>query len=494
MHKEILITVDEFETRVAVLEERRLVEYYAEESDQLRLAGNIYLGEVKDILPGMEASFVNCGLERNAFLFVKEVVVDGGEAGSVRIENLLKPGQAIIVQVRKEPVDRKGSRVTAQIALPGRNVVLMPKNTFIGVSKKIDGDERDRVEGLARKVCPPGMGLIVRTVADHAGEEELARDVELLKARWDAIEERALKSKAPSLLHKELNLIGRILRDVFSVEYDTMTIEGGSLEDEILDEIRTTTPELTDRVRRYHGKLPLFQKHDVQGQLKSALKRRVWLRSGGYIAIDRTEALTGIDVNTAKYTGGRNLEQTTYKTNLEAVSEIARQLRLRDIGGIIVIDFIDMQEPVHREALFDAFSVALEHDRAKSRVIEISRLGLLEMTRKSISEGVKSHFYMDCPLCGEGKVLSRRRAGIEAYRKIKREAIAHASRAFVFNVAPDVARTIKEENWADMLFKATEKKVYIVGAESYDSDEVAVVREGTVAQIEKYMHGAGVSV
>ena len=495
-HKEILVSVDDFEARVAILEDRQLVEFYIEEADTTRTSGNIYLGRIKDILPGMEASFVDIGLERNAFLYVNEVVDEASERESPphEIEKLLRPGQQVLVQVLKEPVGNKGARLTTQLALAGRRSVLMPYADFTGVSKRIEGEERDRLQAIADEVCPAGMGVIIRTAAVGAMEDEVVSDLEFLSDLWRKIQTRAAEVRPPALIHVDLDLSGRVVRDIFGPDYAQVVVDDTETTKILKSLARKMSPQLAERVRTYRGKLPLFNKDNVESQLETALKRRVWLRSGGYIAIDETEALTAIDVNTAKYTGGRNLEQTIYKTNLEAADEIARQLRLRDIGGIIVIDFIDMQEPAHREALFDAFNRALERDRTKSRVIEISRLGLVEMTRKSLSEGVKAHFFEPCPVCGAGKVVSTKRAAIEAYRKMRYAVTAHASKSFLFRVAPDVAEWLEREAWLDKLMSATGKRIHVLPTAGLERGEASMVREGSMAQIEKFLHGPGMNV
>ncbi|MCK4267571.1 MAG: Rne/Rng family ribonuclease, partial [Actinomycetia bacterium] len=344
-HKEILISIDEFETRVGILENRQLVEFYSEQIDKHRIAGNIYKGRIKDVVPGMEASFVDIGLERNAFLYVDEVIVTDAElkTGSTKIQHLLEPGQELMVQVKRDPVDTKGARVTTQIALAGRKLVLLPLNRLIGVSKRLEEEERDRLQRLAEQVCPEGIGVIIRTAAQDAKATDLAADIELLQANWQDIQKKAGKVDTPSGLSTELDLSGRVVRDMFSADYDHILIDSKEKKDEITELVKRMSPELVGRIKHYRGQNALFVKHNIESQLKTALKRKVWLRSGGYIAIDKIEALTGIDVNTAKYTGGKDLEHTIYKTNLEAADEIMRQIRLRDIGGIIVMDFIDMK-------------------------------------------------------------------------------------------------------------------------------------------------------
>lgn len=491
--REILISADEFETRAAMLENRQLVEFYLEDADRPRIAGNIYLGRIKDILPGMEASFVDIGLERNAFLFVNEVLTPEAEVDSPpqTIQNLLKKGQQILVQVLKEPAGTKGARVTAQPSLAGRKIVLLPLTRFIGVSKRLEAEERTRLHRIAEAICPPGMGVIVRTVAEGADEKDLIQDAEYLVGLWAKISERARTLEAPSVIHTEPGLAGRIIRDTFSAAYERIIIDSPDLRNEMLGLAEKVSPELKNRIKLYSGKLPLFDKHNIESQLDTALKRRVWLRSGGYIAIDKTEALTGIDVNTAKYIGGQNLEQTTFKTNMEAASEIVRQLRLRDIGGIIVIDFIDMHEQAHRDAIFEAFNNELQSDRTKTRVFEISRLGLLEMTRKNMSEGVQAHYFESCAICGSGKVLSRRRATIESFRRIKNIVMVHAAQAYVFKTAPDIAETLEQEAWLIRLRELSGKRVYIKAVPGLERGEATLWREGTFSQIDKFFDGIG---
>ncbi len=495
-HKEILVSVDDFETRVAILEDRQLVEFYIEAAGSRRTAGNIYMGRVKDILPGMEASFVDIGLERNAFLYVNEGVDEVSERESPphEIEKLLRPGQDVLVQVQKEPVGNKGARLTTHLALAGRKSVFMPYSDFAGVSKRIEGEERERLQAIAEDVCPQEMGIIIRTAAVGATRDEVADDVRFLSDLWEKIQKKAAAAEPRDLIHADLDLSGRVVRDIFGPDYGQVIVDDEETMKELQSMTKKMSPQLAERIRLYRGKLPLFNKHNVESQLEMALKRRVWLRSGGYIAIDKTEALFAIDVNTAKYTGGRNLEQTIYKTNLEAADEIARQLRLRDIGGIIVIDFIDMQEPAHREALFDAFNRALEQDRTKSRVIELSRLGLVEMTRKSLSEGVKMHFYESCSVCGSGKVISTKRAAIEAYRKMKHAATTRAANSFVFKVSPDVCEWLEREALLDKLMALTQKRIRIQAASGMERGEASVVKEGSAAQVEKFLHGQGMKV
>lgn len=487
-HKEILISIDEFETRVSILENRQLVEFYSEQIDKHRIAGNIYKGRIKDVVPGMEASFVDIGLERNAFLYVDEVIVADAElkSGSPKIQHLLEPGQELMVQVKRDPVDTKGARVTTQIALAGRKLVLLPLNGLIGVSKRLEEEERDRLHGLAEQVCPEGMGVIIRTAAKDAEVADLAADIEPLLANWQGIQKKAEKVGTPAGLSTELDLSGRVVRDMFSADYDHILIDSKEKKDEITELVKRMSPELVGRIKLYRSKIALFEKHNIESQLKTALKRKVWLRSGGYIAIDKIEALTGIDVNTAKYTGGKDLEHTIYKTNLEAAVEIVRQIRLRDIGGIIVMDFIDMKEERHREKLFEVLSLALDADRAKSRLTPISKLGLVEMTRKNISEGPEAYYYENCPICGARRIISKNRAAIEVYRSIRNQTINASMDELVFKVAEDIAEVIETEEWLTSLMKTTGKRVYLKPAPGIERLEPVLEKRGKDSRAEGF--------
>ncbi len=482
----MLVSVDEFETRVAILENRQLVEFYAEENSKPRISGNIYLGRVRDIVPGMEASFVDIGLARNAFLYVNDVLVPEADidAAPQKIQHLLKPGQEVMVQVQKDPVAAKGARVTTQISLPGRKLVLMPFSGLVGVSKRLEDDERERLHAVAEGIKTDGMGIIVRTEAKDAQNDDLESEIKYLVKQWQEIKKKAERMEAPALVKADLDLTGRMLRDIFSAEYHHLIIDSAQKKEEVTELLKAMFPGLSQRVKLHKEKLPLFEKHNVESQLKAALKRKVWLRSGGYIAIDKIEALTGIDVNTAKYTGGKSLEQTIFKTNLEAATEIVRQIRLRDIGGIIVIDFIDLKEEGHRDELFNVLQEAIGNDRAKSRLTEISKLGLVEMTRKNISEGIEGYFYEVCPVCSTGRILSKQRAGIEVFRRMKNLVITHNAKAFVFKVAPDTAEVLEREGWLKHLMESTKKTIRIEATPGFGRDESVLYKEGNISEIE----------
>jgi ribonuclease E len=404
-------------TQIAVLEGRNLIEHYVSRpsDDVNQIDGNIYLARVQNVLPGMEASFVDIGTPKNAVLYRGDVRYDSDdvEGGSknrdARIEQLLKPGQTIITQVTKNPIGTKGARLTQEVSLPGRFVVLIPNSDTYGISKRLNDDERKRLRRILDDIRPAGHGLIVRTAAEGATAEELRRDVGRLMGQWEQIDSLARRSKAPALLYREPDMAVRVIREEFNKEYRGVVIDDQALYQEVRDYVASINPELADRVEFADDDddpLPIFERYHVHEQLHKALDRKVWLPSGGSLIIERTEALTVIDVNTGKNVGTSNLEETVYRNNLEAADEIARQLRLRDIGGIIVIDFIDMEIVKNRADVVRSFKEALARDKTRTQVFDISELGLVEMTRKRISEGLVESLSETCPTCnGRGIIL-----------------------------------------------------------------------------------------
>jgi ribonuclease E len=395
---------------VAVVEDRVLVEHYVARRSRRSLAGNVYLGRVQNVLPGMEAAFVDIGQPRNAVLYAGELSIESEEleSGSVpKIDQILKQGQSVLVQVTKDAMGTKGARLTAQISLAGRYLVLVPNGAGYGISRRLPDDERARLREIARAIRPDSNGLIVRTAAEGAGAEELERDLNRLVRLWEEIDKRSKKGPAPVEIYVEPDLVMRVVRDLFSRDYDRLVAGDPDVHDKILKYLEAVDPELAGRVELYEGPLRLFDAYHVSEQLRKALERKVWLPSGGQIVIDRAEALTVIDVNTARYVGRSSLEETVLRTNLEAADEVVRQLRLRDIGGIIVIDFIDMLLAQNREEVLRAFRRALQRDKTKTQVIGISPLGLVEMTRKNVSEGLVEALTTPCPTCeGRGVVIA----------------------------------------------------------------------------------------
>ncbi len=403
-------------TQIAVLEGRSLIEHHVarNHADANQIDGNIYRGRVKNVLPGMEAAFVDIGTPKNAVLYWGDVHAERDDSierdlGATRIEHLLRPGQTIVCQVTKNPIGLKGARLTEEVSLPGRFVVLVPNSTASGISKRLDDNERKRLRKLLDDVRPEGHGIIVRTAAEGVSALELRRDVEALLGRWHEIEEKAKHLPAPALLHAEPHLALRAIREEFTEEYRGVIIDDPDLYDAVRAYVADIDPALADRVELYDPEieaLPLFERHHVHEQLHKALDRKVWLPSGGSLIIERTEALTVIDVNTGKNVGSSSLEETVFRNNLEAAEEIARQLRLRDIGGIIVIDFIDMEVRGNRQEVVTTLRQALMRDKTPTQVCDISELGLIEMTRKRVGEGLVESLSQTCPMCkGRGIVF-----------------------------------------------------------------------------------------
>jgi ribonuclease G len=484
-----MISIDEFETRAAVLEGRELVEIYIERRDQPSILGNIYLGRVRDILPGMQAAFIDIGLERTAFLYVEEVVLphDDTDAPIPKIQYLLKTGQDVLVQVIKEPMGGKGARVTTQITLPGRYLVLLPFADFIGLSRRLPEGDKKRLKAIVQEIKPKNMGLIVRTAAKDANIVDLRKDLQRLRKAWRKIYHLSTTQPAISCLYKEPPLFLRIVRDLFTSEFRWLFVDDLDIYRRAVKYLKRVTPHLVSRVKLHKEALPLFEKYNIEKAIEAATKRRVWLRSGGYITIDQTEALTAIDVNTGKFVGKTSLEQTIFKTNLEAAEEIVRQLRLRDIGGIIVIDFIDMEDARNREEVFKLLTEQLERDRTKSRVIEISKLGLVEMTRKNVSYGLRDFLTDSCVFClGTGRISSKEAAAIKVYRKAKKVALESAAEAVVVKINPLVRVFFEERKKLrkNSLRTDTGKYIYILDDESCPVGEISLIGEGTKKEME----------
>ncbi|MGH9077477.1 MAG: Rne/Rng family ribonuclease, partial [Acidimicrobiales bacterium] len=409
-------------TQIAVLEGKSLVEHYVSHpaDDANQIDGNIYLGRVQNVLPGMEAAFLDIGTPKNAVLYRGDVRYDtedvdaagggapgagrgrGGHRGGAPIEQLLKNGQHLLCQVTKNPIGTKGARLTQEVSLPGRFVVLVPGSDTYGISKRLADEERKRLRRILDEVRPPGHGLIVRTAAEGATAGELRGDVGRLLDQWRRIEALAARTRAPALLYREPDMAVRVIREEFNRNYRGVVIDDARLFEEVRDYVGSISPELADRVElaAADDPLPVFEQYHVHEQIHKAIDRKVWLPSGGSIIIERTEALTVIDVNTGKNVGRSNLEETVFANNLEAAEEIARQLRLRDIGGIIVIDFIDMEVAQNRSRVISSFREALGRDKTRTQAFEISELGLVEMTRKRVSEGLVESFSDTCPTCG----------------------------------------------------------------------------------------------
>ncbi len=402
----MLIAAGAERTQIVMLEEGELVEHYVARHEGHSIAGNIYLGQVQNVLPGMEAAFIDIGEGRNAVLYAGEVAFDEDiEGRPPRIETVLKSGQPILTQVVKDPMGAKGARLSTEISLPGRYVVLIPETESLGISRRLPDDERARLRELAQEVRPDGYGMIVRTAALAAGEEEIRRDVARLLDRWHEIYQKAHRASPPELVYSEPELVIRVVRDLFNRDVERVIVNRAETLELIRSYISEVTPDLAERVELYEEEAPLLERFGVLEQIRKALDRRVGLKLGGHIVIDRTEAMTVIDVNTGRFVGRSTLEETVFKTNLEAADEIAKQLRLRDIGGIIVIDFIDMIQERNQEELVRVLKGALARDKTRNQVFGMTELGIVQMTRKNVSEGLLESFSKTCDKCQGAGIL-----------------------------------------------------------------------------------------
>jgi ribonuclease G len=441
--RDLVISVDVGEQRVAIMEDDRVAEVYLERPERRSIAGNIYLGVVDNVLPGMEAAFVEIGLEKNGFLYVDEIVGPEleGRKGARKIQDLIRRGETVLVQAVKDPMKSKGARLTTEISLPGRFLVYVPNGEGYGVSRRLEDDERTRLKEIVKSLDAKGGGIIVRTAAEGASAEDIERDLVFLQRLWKTIQTKTKDATAPSIVYEEAELPLRIVRDLFAGDFSSALIDDDRTYRRIVSYLKKTSPHMIERVQRYREKPPLFEAYGVDKEIQSTLERRVNLPSGGYLVFDYAEAFTVIDVNTGRFVGSRGkssagrLEDTIVKNNLEAVKEVVRQLRLRDIGGIIVIDFIDMSNPRNRETVEDALRTELERDRTKTYVVEISPLGLVEMTRQNVTDGPREILTRRCPVCeGDGFVVSDESMAIEIERRLRALA-ASGARAQAFRVA-----------------------------------------------------------
>ena len=440
--RELLISVDVSEQRVAVLEDDKVAEAYLERPERRSIAGNIYKGTVDNVLPGMEAAFIEIGLEKNGFLYVDEVIAPEleGKSRGRKIQDLLSRGQQVMVQAVKDPMKSKGARLTTEISLPGRFVVFVPHGEGLGVSRRLEDDERTRLRDIVKKLDVKKGGVIVRTAAEGASADDIERDLVFLQRLWKTIEAQAKSAKAPTLVYQEAELPLRVIRDLFTEDFERAMVDHERTYKRVIGYLKKTSPHMADRVVRYREKTPLMESSGVDAEIRSTLSRRVDLPSGGYLVFDYAEAFTVIDVNTGRFVGGRGkssggrLEDTITKNNLEAVKEVVRQLRLRDIGGIIVIDFIDMANPKNRATVEEALKTELERDRTKTYVVEISPLGLVEMTRQNVTDGPREILTRKCTVCGgDGVVLSETSAAVDVERHLRALA-ASAPRTKAFKV------------------------------------------------------------
>ena len=468
MYKQLIINVAQHETRVALLEDGTIAELYVDRGDDSNIVGNVYKGKVLRVLPGMQAAFVNIGLNQAAFIYVDDVFYDDfreyerlfnvesemdnddlenesspkfSKKREFNIEELIYEGQEILVQVAKSPMGTKGARISSYISMPGRFLVLMPTSDHIGISRRIEDEaERDRLKRLVQKLRTENFGYIVRTAAEGEQEEKLAYEMGFLNNLWKNIQKKFETAPAPSLLHQELSISLRAVRDLLIQEVEKVVVDAKPTYHAILSFLDNYMPNLKDHVVLYDGSEPVFDAYNLEGDISRALKRKVWLKSGGYILIEHTEALVAIDVNTGRYVGKHNLEETILKTNLEAVKEIAYQIRLRDLGGIIIIDFIDMEKKPNQEKIFNALKEALKKDKSKTHVLPMSEMGLIQMTRKRTREPLTRILCEPCFYCeGEGYLVSRQSICNNIYREILRDAHDMDGTRLTLRVNPQIA-------------------------------------------------------
>ncbi|MBW2610472.1 MAG: Rne/Rng family ribonuclease [Deltaproteobacteria bacterium] len=510
MANELIINTRPHETRVALVENGVAVELYIERKTGQELMGNIYCGRVARVLPGMQAAFVDIGRDRTAFLYVSDVHkdimdleqmmlqdgIDNGDDVSSRssdgtgaepikeisfnIEDLLHEGQDIMVQVSKEPIGTKGARLTSYISLPGRHLVLMPTVNHIGVSRRIeDQDERERLRSIIQDIRPDESGFIVRTVSEGADKDKLKSEMDFMLKLWADIKGRMEKTSSPGLLYQDLTVSLRAVRDLFTREVDRLIIDSQEEYEHIMKFIETFAPTLRYSVELDDGTDPIFDTYGIEMEISRALENKIWLKSGGYIVIELTEALAAIDVNTGSYVGKRNLEETILKTNLEAVKEIAYQLRLRNIGGLIVIDFIDMEKMDNRERVFMALKEVLSKDKAKTHILRMSELGLIEMTRKRTRENLNRLLSETCLYCeGRGTIKSKRTICYEIFRDLERESsppTEHDGSIYV-RVNPEIDTVLKEEEQQSImeLEKRTNRRIIIIAHKNFHMEQYEI--------------------
>jgi ribonuclease G len=493
--KEILVSVEVGEQRVAVLEDGVVSEVYLERPGHRSIAGNVYKGTIDNVLPGMEASFVEIGLAKNGFLYVDEIVVPEleGRRHGRRIQELVERGQEVLVQAVKDPMGTKGARLTTEISLPGRFLVFVPFGDGIGVSRRLEDEERERLKGICKELDLPEGGLIVRTAAEGASREELEGDLALLQKLWSTIRGRANRAEAPALVYQESELSLRIVRDLFIRDFEKVLVDHDRTYRRITGYLRRTSPELAARVELYRGAEPLMERFGVDEAVRSTLSRRVDLPSGGYLIFDYAEAFTVIDVNTGRFVGARGrtsqgrLEDTITKNNLEAVTEVVRQLRLRDVGGIIVIDFIDMANPKNRHLVEGALNRELERDRTKTYVVEISPLGLVEMTRQNVTDGPREILTDRCPTCkGDGVVVSMETHAVDAERRLRRLAAKSKSESFLVELNSQVTTSLVGPGGSRLaeLEKETGRQFALKGRQRAAHDHFVVLTEGKPKEVD----------
>ncbi len=471
--KKILIHNEDREIIGVLMINDKVVEIYIERKEQNMQVGNIYRGRVVNILPGMQSAFIDIGEEKNAFLFVGDLLfntndlnIEDNKIEVTLTKDKLTIGEEILVQVIKEPFGTKGPRVTSQISLPGRFLVYLPSTSFIGISRKItDENEKKRLKELLKESLSEKEGVIIRTLANGVNEELLKEDLNNLRRKWQEINQKIKKTPIPGLVYQDLSLIYRMIRDLFSDDVEEMIVDHLEVYQETIRFVAEINSSFTNRVKLHFDKTPLFAKYRIAEQIEKALRKKVWLNSGGYLIIEQTEALTVIDVNTGKFVGKNNLEDTVVKTNIEAAKEIAFQLRLRDIGGIIIIDFIDMKEEANREKVLETLKTELNYDRTKTNVLGFTQLGLIEMTRKKMRQPIIDTLLRPCPYChGTGKILSEIEIAVRIEKELKEHATTYNCNKIKLEAHPDVLEVFlgKNQEHLKRLEKETSVKIEVV--------------------------------
>lgn len=503
--KELIINVNPVETRIALVEDGRLAELFIEREENPSIVGNIYKGRVDAVMPGMQAAFIDYGEEKNGFLYVSDIAgIEGTgdfvfEEGVARaktkskrarqpIESLVKKNQYIMVQIAKDRLGTKGARLTNFITIPGRFMVLMPTTSTLGVSRKIDDSrERDRLKKILQSVRPERSGLITRTAGEGRSKKEFEGDARYLGKAWTNVKSKYERLKKPGLIREDLSPVLRVVRDRFTSDFEKLTIDHEAEHDQIMNFLENLAPELKKNVKLYKGRHPLFDKVGLESEIEKALHRKVFLKSGGHICIDQTEALIAIDVNTGRFTGKKQLEDTVLQTNLEAADEIARQVRLRDMGGIIVVDFIDMMYEKNRKKLLQTLTEAIVADPAKTTISEINELGMIEMTRKRVKHNLVKALSQPCPYCGgSGLVRSVTTMTFDTLRQLQALFCRSKEKSIILQVHPDVARRLRNEN-SDFLEVITldfEREVSIESVSDFHIQDIKVLSQRNRQEIE----------
>lgn len=488
MDKKIIIHVDYDETQIVILEDKRLAEFYTEREESMRIVGNIYKGKVSNVLPGMQSAFVDVGLEKDVFLHIDDYHIDGVEKDEalnmrdISIKDVLQVGQEIVVQIMKDPLGTKGARGTTYLTLPGRFCVLLLNEKNIYVSRRItDENERSRLKSIAEKNCPEDMGLIIRTAASNSSSEitaeEIESDIKFLLQLWEKIAGRIHKSGVYTLIHNELNIAMKILRDLFTPDVSEIYVDDEDQYLKLREYFEFMAPRDIDKLKLYKDEEFIFEKMGIDKQIEKTLKTHVWLNCGGYIIIQKTEALTAIDVNTGKFTGQDDLEETVFKTNMEAAHEIARQIRIRGIGGIIIIDFIDMIKEDHKHKIMDVIRETFKHDKSKNTIIGITEFGLVEITRERVSKSINEILQQPCPYCkGTGKVFASKLISNKLRSEIARIAKMSSSDKVLVNAHPDVAAHLLGEDSERLKLLETRlgKTIFVRPEEGFHVEQVQV--------------------